>query len=112
MLSKAFRQCVLHQLYIIHVYQRRYTQIVRGEMKMQDMKKVVNILCEQDEAYQKYITGVQKQIAAILEDLPVEQNEEKIMKILEILDGTQKTCYEDGFYRCSSLIKELILGCD
>lgn len=82
-------------------------------MKMQDMKKIVNILCEQDEAYQKYITGVQKQIAAILEqDLPVGQNEEKIMEILEILDGTQKKCYEDGFHRCSSLTKELILGCD
>ena len=77
---------------------------------MQDMKKVVNILCEQDEAYQKCITGVQKQVAAILEDLPVGQNEEKIMEILEILDGTQKKCYEDGFNRCSSLIKELIFG--
>lgn len=82
-------------------------------MKMQDMKKIVNILCEQDEVYQKYITGVQKQIAAILEqDLPVGQNEEKIMEILEILDRTQKKCYEDGFHRCSSLTKELILGCD
>ncbi len=78
-------------------------------MKMQDMKQIVNILCEQDEAYQKYITEVQKHVAAILEDLPVGQNEEKIMEILEILDGTQKKCYEDGFYRCSSLMKELVL---